>query len=272
MSIDLELLKKEYDDAVKSFETGFWSPKSGDNLIRILPPSPRESSKLFYRKVSVHYGIEGIGLVFCLQNWGQKCPVCSLIEKMKKLESVDIVNLTKRISANDRYLINIVPIDGESLSIKQWLAPKTVRLELLRVMLDSDWGDITDLHAGRNLVIEKREKVGTKYIEYGIRPKPNVSAIQIAAESIPSFTEILESNKKTYEELKLSMFGEGTPEENEVEVYLKKVAERSNSKGNASDTTSDFKESSKKSTSNAGINNDELVKKAMELLLKEQSK
>jgi len=226
MAIDLELLRREYEEAIRSLDVGFWVPKDGENLIRVLPPSPREKTKLFYRKVMVHYGVEVLGMVFCLSNWGERCPVCEFIGKLKGLNDVNAVNLGKRMVAKERYLMNIVPLNEDRLVIRQWLAPKTVRLELIRLILDKDWGDITDLRMGRNVVIERREKVGAKFPEYSVRPKPNVSAIDINENDIPSFDEILREKKMGYDEIRLGMFGEGVSEEDEAQVYLRKVYEK----------------------------------------------
>ncbi len=278
MGIDVELLKREYDEAVKAVESGeFWVPKTGENRVRILPPSAREKSKIFYREVHVHYGVEGLGMVFCLQNWGEKCPVCEFINKLKDLNSVEAVNLAKRITQNKRYLVNIIDLNEANTTgmyvIKQWLAPKTVRLDLLKIVLDADWGDITDLATGRDVIIDRSEKQGgAKYVDYTIRPKPDRRRIDvITEEDIPAFDEILDKRMKDYITIRTKMFGEEEVEGAEVERYFKKMQERSEGKqgGSYSEPPKDIKTTvtdNQHVQSNIDASKEELMKKALEML------
>ncbi len=274
MAIDLSILKKEYEEAVRSTELGFWTPKTGENLIRILAPSSKEKTGMFYRQVHVHYGVEGAGMVFCYNNWNEDCPVCSFIKKLREAASIEAVNIAKRISRNERYLMNIVSLDDLKttgvLAIRQWLAPKTLRLHLLQIMLDADWGDITDLSTGRDIVLVRAEKAGTKFTEYSIRPKPDRKAISIRPEQIPSFDEILTKNKIDKDVLRLKMFGTDTERAglDDVDAYFKKIGERttnnSNYNANANVNVNAYENRSKPQLE---LSDDELLNKAVGELL-----
>lgn len=224
--LDFELLKKEFEEAINTVagtQVNFWVPVTGENLLRILPPSPSEPTKLFYKKVYVHYRVEGLGMVFCLAlNYGEHCPICNLVSQLRRLNTVDSINLAKRYLPVERYLMNVVPLN-EGLNIRQWLAPKTVRLQLLKVVLDPDYGDITDLTTGRNVVVERLERGGTGFVDYIIRVKPDRRPLEgVTEDMIPSFGTVLNSFRRSQDEIKLAMFG--SLDEVDVEEYVNRLS------------------------------------------------
>ena len=64
----------------------------------------------------------------------------------------------------------------ESEGVKFWGFGKQVYQELLSIISDPDFGDITDLTNGRDIVVEfKTAEGGASFPETSIRVKPNVS-------------------------------------------------------------------------------------------------
>ena len=211
MAIDFELLKKEFQEAVaQAAQEEYWVPEFGENLVRILPP---RDGKLPYRRVGVHYKLAGSGMVYCPNVvFGERCPICEVVDDLRKLKSAGAVQLAQRLIVVERFLMNLIPLDRGDLRVKQYLAPKTVRLHLIKAMLDPDYGDITDLKTGRNVVIEKAQG-GGGFVNYFVRVKPKqVSVDEILGrkfdiDEIPDFDEFLVRKMKTYDELKTVLYG-----------------------------------------------------------------
>jgi hypothetical protein len=65
----------------------------------------------------------------------------------------------------------------ESEGVKFWGFGKTVYQEILAIIADPDYGDITDENEGRDVVIEIVEEAGKTYPETRIRVKPNVTKL-----------------------------------------------------------------------------------------------
>jgi hypothetical protein len=118
-----------------------------------------------------------------------------------------------RLAVVERFLMNIIPLkEGEEKSIRQYLAPKTVRLSLLKTVLDPDYGDITDLVRGRNVVIEKVQGSGG-FVNYTVRVKPREVSVkeilgrELLIEEIPDLDEFVHKRLKGYDELKSILYG-----------------------------------------------------------------
>jgi len=212
MALDFELLRKEYQEAIAQQATDeYWVPEFGENLIRVLPP---RDGKLFYKKVGVHFKLVGSGMEYCPRlTEGLPCPVCEVVDQLRKMKTPVATQLVNRLAVVERFLMNIIPLkEGEEKSIKQYLAPKTVRLALLKTVLDPDYGDITDLVKGRNVVIEKVQGSGG-FVNYSVRVKPCEVSVkeligrELRIEEIPDLNEFVMRRLKGYDELKSILYG-----------------------------------------------------------------
>ena len=97
----------------------------------------------------------------------------------------------------------------ESEGVKFWGFGKTVYQELLGVIADPDYGDITDATNGRDIGIERQTpaEAGNQYGKTTVRVKPNQSPITDNKELLESvlnsqsnLTELY--TEPTYDELK----------------------------------------------------------------------
>jgi len=230
MALDFELLRREYQEAIAQQAVDeYWVPDFGENLVRILPPV---DGTLFYKKVGVHYRLVGSGMEFCPKlTDGASCPVCEVVDQLKKMNTPVAMQIVNRLAVVERYLMNVIPMkEGEEKMIRQYLAPKTVRLALLKIVLDPDYGDITDLEKGRNVVIEKVQSSGG-FVNYSVRAKPRETSIRevlgrpLRMEEIPDLNEFVRRRMKGYHELKAVLYG--SDEDLGVEELMEKYSSMS---------------------------------------------
>ena len=199
MALDLEFLKKEYDEALKQTGGGeFWNPRENANLIRILP---QKEGKLFYKKVGVHFGLLGSGREFCPQeSLGTPCPVCDVVKELYKVETPEAVRVVSNLRVQHKYLLNVLALDQDTVGVVQYLAGVKVWRDLLSIILDPDYGDITDAATGRNVVVEKIVPPGNKLkTEYKVRSKPDRTKISdpTILNSIPDLDEFVQKKVKS---------------------------------------------------------------------------
>jgi hypothetical protein len=225
MALDFELLRKEYQEAMTQQATEeYWVPDFGENIVRVLPP---RDGRMFYKKVGVHYRLVGSGMEYCPKlTEGLSCPVCEVVEQLRKMKTPVAVQIVNRLAVVERYLMNVIPLkEGEEKLVRQYLAPKTVRLALLKIVLDPDYGDITDLVKGRNVVIEKIQASGG-FVNYSVRAKPREVSVkeilgrELKIEEIPDLNEFVSVRLKGYDELKAVLFG------GEEELGVEELVER----------------------------------------------
>jgi hypothetical protein len=230
MALDFELLRREYQEAVAQQATDeYWVPEFGENLVRVLPP---RDGKLFYKKVGVHFKLVGSGMEFCPRlTENLVCPICEVVDQLRRIKTPVAAQLVNRLAVVERFLMNIIPLkEGEERMIRQYLAPKTVRLALLKTILDPDYGDLTDLVKGRNVVIEKVQGSGG-FVNYTVRVKPREVPVkeilgrELLIEEIPDLSEFVHKRLKGYDELKSILYGgdEDLSVEGLVERYTSSV-------------------------------------------------
>ena len=124
----------------------------------------------------------------------------------------------------------------ESAGVKFWGFGKTVYQELLSIIAETDYGDITDPVSGRDVAVEFKtaEETGKSFPSTSIRVKPNItpitedaSLLETINSSQKNITEIYQ--ERSYDELTqaLNDYLNGGSEETE-----EKTEEVSETKGN----------------------------------------
>lgn len=208
--MDMELLKKEFDEAKKRQTTGeYWFPKESSNLIRVLPP--KNPKKLFYVPTGLHYGLLGSGMELCPKTTFDKpCPVCELLAKLTEMNIPKAAKLIGDLGLRKRFAMNVLDLDGDSNKIVQFLAPGKVRVKIMSIIFDPDYGDITHATKGRNIVVEKTTNPMNRInTDYDVRPKPSLAPIDPKiSEAILDLDEILAGRLKSYEQLQKMLLGE----------------------------------------------------------------
>lgn len=176
MSIDLkkmrEKLKKLNDKGGGNGKTTqYWKPVDGaDSTIRILPTEDGDPLKEFY----FHYlrSEKKFDSFLCpKKNFGDNCPVCDLVSKLYKEGDPESIAMAKDMMAKQRFFSPIVVRGEEEKGAQVWGYSKTTYETLLNLLLNPEYGDITDVDEGLDLVVSVSKKPGKKYPETVIVPK-----------------------------------------------------------------------------------------------------
>lgn len=173
MAINLAKLKETKEKLNKSGgRSEYWKPEDGKNTIRVLPA---KSGDEFFVEVHTHYKI-GFDekSVICKKTHEKECPICKELDKLSKGSKKD-AELAKDMRAKKAYYLQIVTHD-EPDKVKLYPAPKTVFEKIIDILLDPDYGDITDPEEGREITIERSGK-GLK-TKYTVLPKPKATELE----------------------------------------------------------------------------------------------
>lgn len=159
-------------------------PKDGRNRYRILPGWRPAGDPTFYHDFGQHFIKDESGelkaVYICTdKTFGKPCGVCSTIETAIRSSSDDVmVKLMKEAKAAGRILLNVLELDGDTPDEPQILelAP-TAFNEILNIF--TEWGDITDLDEGKDVIVERSGKgIGTRYsVQIAAKSKPVPAAI-----------------------------------------------------------------------------------------------
>lgn len=189
--IDETVEQYEADAKEKSGGADFFKFENGENRIRIIPPAP--GVKRFFVRRATHWnvvegGIEkGEGDNFNCPRALDKTAKCFLCDRVAELEASDDADdkkLAKELRARSQWMYAIVDLDDVEAGIQICGFPKTVHEAVGQYVADDDYGDISDLDDGYNLVVTRKQQ--KKKITYDTRAKKNPSA---APEAIAEFLD-----------------------------------------------------------------------------------
>jgi hypothetical protein len=159
--------------------------------------------------------------------FGESDPAVEFAEKLKATGNQDDWKMARKLEPKMRCYVPIVLRGKESEGVKFWGFGKTVYQELLSFIADPDYGDITDLSSGRDIVVEylTPEEAGNSFGKTTIRVKPNQTAAtedRNVAEKIVSGQKDINDifRKVSYDDLKAALENWLNPdsESNGVEV------------------------------------------------------
>ena len=205
--MDLDAIKSRLNQLQNTQTNAFWKPQPGKSQIRIVPYKYDKNnpfSELFF-----HYSLVPNKTVLSPLSYGRPDPVQQFADKLKSTGNKDEWIQGKRIEPKMRTFVPVVVRGEESEGVKFWGFGKTVYQELLGIIADPDYGDISDSTTGRDIVVERQTpaEAGNQYGKTTIRVKPNVTALSddsnILTKLLDEQPELKELyNEPTFDELK----------------------------------------------------------------------
>jgi hypothetical protein len=175
--------------------TNLWKPQPGKTQIRILPY--KLNSDTPFIELFFHYDLGGKSYL-SPTSFGRPDPIEEFADKLKQSGNREDWRLGKKLEAKMRTFAPVVVRSEEGEGVKFWGFGKTVYQELLSIIADPDYGDISDPVNGRDVVVEFKtaEEIGASFPKTNIRVKPNQTPV---TEDKAVFESILENQKNITE-------------------------------------------------------------------------
>jgi hypothetical protein len=222
MGLNLDAIKAKLNQLNKSDEkkNNLWKPESGKTRIRIVPYVHRKENP--FLELYFHYDIAKRSMLSPV-SFGNADPVVEFAEKLKKTGDKDEWIMGRKIEPKMRTYVPVIVRGKEAEGVKFWGFGKTIYTELLSIISDPDYGDITDLMNGRDIDVEFTPAEGAgQYPKTAIRVKPNTTPAtedKAIAEKImnqPVITDIFP--EPTYDELEAALQEWMNPENADSDV------------------------------------------------------
>ena len=230
--MDLNAIKKRLNQlqTTNNRTSSLWKPQPGKTQIRIVPYAFNKDNPFI--ELFFHYNLNNRSYLSPM-SFGRPDPIEEFAQKLKGSGSKEDYQLSRKLEAKMRTFAPIIVRGEEKQGVKFWGFGKTVYQELLSIIADPDYGDITDPVNGRDVVVEfiSAEETGASYPTTKIRVKPNQTPIS-------DEPEVLET-VKTQQDIK----------EIYQELSYDDLTEVLNEWLNPSDSDSDEEEASQKATS-----------------------
>jgi gp32 DNA binding protein like len=208
MAIDINKMKaklaalenKKGGDKKKSF----WKPEEGvEHTIRIVNNPDGDP----FRELWFHYDINKNSVVCPKKNFKEDCPICAFASKLYNENTEESRNMGKNFLPKQRFFSSVVVRGQEKEGVKVWGYGKTVYGDLINLVLNPDFGDITDPDEGFDIKVKSAKAPGKTLPDTKITPRIKSSKLcngpaEECAElldSVPEFSTVFE--RKSFEEI-----------------------------------------------------------------------
>jgi hypothetical protein len=176
--MDLSRIKNKLSNLqnTNGHKSHLWKPSPGKQQIRIVP---YKFDKDFpFVELFFHYGVNGKSIL-SPKSYNEKDPINEFADKLKLSGNRDDYQLSRKLIPKLRIYAPIIVRGEEVDGVRYWGFGKMVYQELLSIMSDEDYGDITDSKIGRDVVVEFKtaEETGKSFPSTQIRVKPNTSVL-----------------------------------------------------------------------------------------------
>lgn len=231
MAINLDAIRNRLNGLKNSSNrtSNIWKPEPGEHQIRIVPYTHNRENPFI--ELHFHYNL-GKKSMLSPSSFGRPDPVLEFAKKLQQAGDKESWVAGKKMEPKMRTYVPVIIRGQENEGVKFWGFGKQIYQELLSFIADPDYGDITDLHEGRDIVVtvKSAEEAGKSYAETTIRIKPKQTpatendAVIDKINNQPDITELYP--EPSYEELKSQLLTwMGNAEEQSQEVEYKKPAE-----------------------------------------------
>ena len=177
MAINLDKMRQKLDALSKKGgdkRNFFWKPQDGEQTLRIVPDPDGDPFKEFW----FHYGVaDEPGFLCPKKNHGDECPVCKFVSELYSTKDEEDRKMANQLRAKQRFFSPVIVRGEEDKGVRLWGYSKTVYENLLNLVLNPDYGDITDPKNGTDLVIAYGKKAGQMFPSTDIQPRRRSSAL-----------------------------------------------------------------------------------------------
>ena len=211
-------------------KTAFWSPKEGNSYsVRVVPTPDGDPFKEFW----FHYELGTQGGFLCpKKNFSDVCPACDFASKLYKEKNEESAKMAKKFLPRQRFFSPVVVRGEEKEGIKVWGYGKNAYQDLINLVLNPDYGDITDPEAGTDLGLTTSKAPGQSFPITKITPARKTSKLcqggsaecKELLDSLPDFDKL--HTRKSTEEVAaiLDEYLAGDHSDEEAEKDSKEVA------------------------------------------------
>ena len=207
MAIDFDAIRKKLDrlSGVNKNRSSMWKPTEGEEHTVRLISFPDNDGQPF-RELWFYYNIGKERGLLTPNQFGDADPIQELINTLREEGSKESYELCKKLYPKMRTYAPVIVRGEEDKGVQIWGFGKTVYQNLLGLMLDEDYGDITDPTTGRDIKVLCSKQPGKKWAMTDVRPRgkqSNLSSDSAKAKewlsNIPNLDDVYQC--KTYDEL-----------------------------------------------------------------------
>jgi hypothetical protein len=207
MAIDFDAIRKKLSQLSGngSRRDKMWRPEEGEtSSIRIISFPDNDGQP--FKERWFYYNIGDNPGFLTPHQFGDPDPIQELINKLRADNKKESYELAKKLYPKMRSYAAVIVRGEEDKGVRLWSFGKMVYQDLLKTMIDEDYGDITDPLEGRDIRVECSKQPGKKWAMTTVRPRPKSSPLSTDSkqakmwmDNIPNLDDLYSC--KSYDEL-----------------------------------------------------------------------
>ena len=207
MAIDFDAIRKKLGQlsGQNKKSTIMWRPEEGKDYNVRLIAMPNNDGQPFKDRW-YYYGVGNSPGILAPFQFGKPDPIKELRSKLYDEGSDTSRELAKKVAPKMRTFAPVIVRGEEDKGVRIWSFGKMVYQDILNLMLDEDYGDVTDPLEGRDIRVTVSKLPGKQFADTKISPRAKVEPLSKDSatakkwlESIPPVDEV--ANLKPYEEI-----------------------------------------------------------------------
>jgi hypothetical protein len=191
MALDMAKMKAKLQELEsggrQKSDNVFWKPQEGDQDIRLVPTEDGDPFKVFHFHYNLGEAARG-GVLCPKRQFGDNCPVCDFASKLWQEGTDDSKRMAKSLFVRQRFFSPVIVRGEEEKGVKIWGYGKTIYETLLGLVLNPDYGDITDVDQGVDFTLTYTlPKTKGAFPQTNLVPKRKSSALSSTKSGIKDF-------------------------------------------------------------------------------------
>ena len=172
MAIDFDAIRKKLGQlsGTSSRRNSMWRPEEGEeHTVRLLSFPDNDGQP--FKERWFYYNIGNNPGLLAPKQFSEPDPIQELINTLRDDASKESYELAKKLYPKMRCYAPVIVRGEEDKGVRLWSFGKTVYQSLLNIMLDEDYGDITDPTDGRDVKVVCTKAPGRMWATTAVRPR-----------------------------------------------------------------------------------------------------
>ena len=178
MAINFDAIRKKLDNLSGNNKksSASWKPKEGEEYTVRLLSFPNNDGQPF-KELWFYYNIGNNPGLLAPHQFGKNDPIQDLINKLRADGSKESYELAKKLYPKMRAYAPVIVRGEEEKGVRIWSFGKTVLQDIYNIMLDEDYGDITDPLEGRDIRVICTKAPGKQYADTKVTARAKTSKL-----------------------------------------------------------------------------------------------
>jgi len=178
MAVNLDAIRRKLNQLSGggSRRDSMWRPEEGkEYTVRLLAFPDNEGQP--FKELWFYYNVGNNPGLLAPHQFGKPDPIQDLINKLRAEGSKESYELAKKLYPKMRAYAPVVVRGEEDKGVRIWSFGKTVLQDIYNIMLDEDYGDITDALEGRDVRVMCTKAPGKQYADTKVTARAKISKL-----------------------------------------------------------------------------------------------